>query len=66
MKYKLANDDDGHWYIYPVNKKEEVVEYFRTMELYCLGESDFEPQTPECMKAIDGPHRLTFKDPIEE
>jgi hypothetical protein len=57
-KYILCQDDDCHWYLIPADKKEEWNEWLDVVQ-----EGD---SLPKYAQAVDGPHRLTFENPIEE
>jgi len=47
----LVQDDDGHWYIIPTDKKEEWNHWFYS--------DDYDDGVcPEWAKQIDGPHRI--------
>lgn len=68
QKYCLLDDGDGHWFICPFEKRKEggraidsIVEYWD------VGDFDKEcPVLPEWMKQINGPHYLSFENPVEE
>ena len=55
MRYVLNNDDDGHWYILPADKKEEFSNWV-------YGPEDAEQ--PEWARSIGGhPNNVTFAEP---
>jgi hypothetical protein len=60
-KYILAQDNSCHWYLLPFEKKAEFDEWLE------IDEDDERSWTPpEFAKEIDGWHKLTFENPIEE
>lgn len=66
--YFLDNDDDGHWYIVPKDKAAEWCKYLEEVYAYWENPSDFvrEPEEPEGVVRIDGPHVVTFPDYVIE
>lgn len=57
-RFFLAQDDDCHWYLVPVDKREEWSEW---REIPSDDERSWD--VPDFATAIDGPHLLTFTDP---
>jgi hypothetical protein len=59
QKYILANDDDGHWYIFPVEHK---AEFDTWLEAVYSEDYDFENEEaytqPDWCKSVDGPHSI--------
>ena len=68
-KYCLIKDDDGHWYLTPFDKKKEAEEILESIANY-WGNCEYDfiecPEIPDWLKQIDGWHRLTFENPVEE
>ena len=68
QKYCLIIDDDGHWYLVPFERKQEAEEILDSIADYW--ESDIDdnncPEMPDWLKRIDGLHKLTFENPVEE
>jgi hypothetical protein len=66
-KYYLIQDDDGHWYLTPFDKKGEAEKFLEAIYDYWTNSLDGEPpEIPDWLKQIDGWHRLTFENPVEE
>lgn len=63
MRYGLINDDSGDWFIFPVDQRKEVEDYFRQIEAYFCGDQEFEPEKPKELKEINSPYTLTFENP---
>lgn len=62
QKYILSNDDDGHWYCFPVDK----VSDFQSWLPIQYGEDYDHPlygNYPDWLMQIDGPSMLTFETP---
>lgn len=71
-RFCILQDDDSHWYLVPADKREEAEKYFADIAAFWENEHDSdgvsgddEPQRPDYIKDIDGPHKLTFTDPQE-
>lgn len=60
-RYFLSQDDDCHWYLVPVD---HVIAWKAWCEIPGYDERSWD--VPIFATAIDGPHRLTFADPIQE
>ncbi len=54
--YRISCDDDGHWYIFPSEKKNDFDAWVDS------GDEDF----PDWATQIDGWHTLTFENPKED
>lgn len=68
-KYCLIVDDDSYWFLVPFDRKEEAEEILDSIVRYWEEtiEGDGEcPEMPDWLKQIDGWHKLTFENPIEE
>jgi hypothetical protein len=65
-KYCLINDDDGHWYLAPFERRNEAREILESIEEAWAEEANEIPEVPDWLKEIDGYHKLTFENPIEE
>lgn len=61
QKYILGQDNSCHWYILPAEKGDEWMEWLSIDE-----DDERSWAVPDFAKAIDGWHRLTFENPIEE
>lgn len=57
-RYCLIRDDCGHWYLCPIDKREQAIDTFDRLE---AGEDIAEPDYVQMIE----PHRLTFTDPQE-
>lgn len=70
QKYCLITDDDGHYFISPFERKDEAEIILESIYNYwneCKDDEDVEcPEMPDWLKQIDGWHRLTFENPVEE
>lgn len=64
----MINDDDGHSFIVPANRKKEAEKILDDIcQYWNIGDYDLECQEmPEWIRQIDGYHCLTFENPIEE
>jgi hypothetical protein len=60
-KYILGQDNSCHWYLLPADKKEEWEEWLDISE-----EDERSWTLPEFAKFIDGWHKLSFENPVEE
>lgn len=61
MRYKIAEDNSCHYYLIPANKQKEWDEWLNIPE-----DDERSWDAPNFAVAIDGWHRLTFENPIEE
>ena len=65
QRFYLDQDDDSHWFLVPVDKKEEFsayVEQFQSDDYY-----DNELPLPEGVEQIGGSYTLvTFENPVIE
>jgi hypothetical protein len=63
QKYILSNDDDGHWYYFPVEKAPDFESWLSIQ----YGEDYDNPlygNYPDWLKEVDGhPSWLTFENP---
>lgn len=59
QRWFIDQDDSCHWYLIKVEDKEEFSRLLEEEE-YDAFEDRF------CGNRIDGPHRLTFENPLEE
>lgn len=70
QKYTLIQDQDYHWYLCPWEKRGEANEYLDAVSEYWSSgwekKGEIEPIRPNWLKDIDGPHMLSFSNPIEE
>lgn len=68
MRYRLARDDDSHWYYIPADKVDEWNQYVESSSRYWR-ERNYDAETyalPEWARPIGGsPTSLTFTDPRE-
>jgi len=53
--YCLVNDDDGHWYVVPEDKRLEAFDYFEKVYKYWdeLPEDEVEPEEPAWLEEIN-------------
>lgn len=58
---KLVQDESCHWYIIPAAKDKEWEDFRNIPE-----DDERSWDVPEFAKRIDGPHRLLFKEWVEE
>ncbi len=66
-KYCLIVDDSGHWYLTPFERKDEAEKILDSIIEYWEEGLDGEcPEMPDWIQQIDGYHKLTFENPIEE
>ena len=68
QKYCLIGDDDGHWHLCPWERRDEANKILDSIDEYWQ-EEDYEkdcPEMPDWLQQIDGPHRLSFENPVEE
>jgi hypothetical protein len=56
--YILCQDDDCNWYVVPKEKLIEFNEWADAMTAYNPFRESFEPNLPECIRPIDGPHSI--------
>lgn len=73
QRYTLIQDD-GRWYMCPVDRREEALHYFA--QIHAFWEASEEEQKtltlPDddendgWLREINGPHTLSFTDPREE
>lgn len=63
----LICDEDGHWYLCPLERRAEAEKYFKDLyDLFHEGDFDIDPPgLPEYVTEIDGPHKLVFDNPRE-
>lgn len=68
QKYCIIQDDSCHYYLAPFERKEEAQGVLDSIEEYWnIGDYDKEcPQMPDWIVIIDGWHKLTFENPVEE
>jgi hypothetical protein len=62
QKYIIDGDDDGHWFYFPVEKREDFEKWIDIQ----YGEEYDDPlygNYPDWLKCIDGPHFITFENP---
>lgn len=67
-RYCLLQDDSGHWYLCPHDRRDEGSAALEAIEAYWR-DIDIKgpaPTLPPWVKEIDGPHLLSFTDPAEE
>ena len=66
--FYLEQDNDAHWYIVPKEKMTEWRKYIEEIYAYWDNPSDFvrEPDEPEGVVRIDGPHVVCIKDYVIE
>jgi hypothetical protein len=55
MMFCLINDDDGHWYIIPADKRIETWNYFEKLYKYYeeMPEDEEEPNEPDWLVKIN-------------
>lgn len=73
MRYKLKQDENSHWYLILADSEKLFVRLLEDMENFYTNEEwgaaqESEETFEECFGdcRIDGPHNLTFTDPLEE
>lgn len=64
QKYILDRDDDCHWYLFPIEKKEHFQKWIDIHENNDYDNPDYGNQ-PEWLKSIDSPNRVVFENPEE-
>ena len=67
MKHRLYKDDDGHWYLYPADKRDAVDQYFLDVYNFWYGEDSkpsTEPEYPAWLIEINSPYELDIIHPI--
>lgn len=64
--YRLIKDDDGHWYVIPAEKEDEVERYFQAVYNYWRPGSSYDtelPDEPDYLTPIGGrPSCIVFKE----
>jgi len=58
QKYILDCDDYGHWYYFPVEKKEDFEKWIDIQY-----DREYDEPIPDWLNQIDGPSTLTFETP---
>lgn len=66
-KMRLVSDDDGHYYLIPIEKEKEFYEWVEKWDEYTYGLSDCLIYLAEEFEnfenyRIDGPHKLIIKE----
>lgn len=70
QRYALLSDDDGHYWLIPVERYSEAAKALETLCAY-WETADYEAEKPPELEAlgfqrIDNPTCLTFTDPRED
>jgi hypothetical protein len=60
QKYILDCDEDGHWYYFPVENKEDFEKWIDIQY-----DQEYDEPIPDWLNQIDGPSTLTFENPQE-
>lgn len=61
MRYFLSVDNDGHWYLVPLDRRRDWHAWADLPE-----DDERAWDAPDYAKRIDGPYMLSFTDPREE
>ena len=65
-KHCLVSDDDGHWYVVPVEHKDAFHRWVQAVGFFWEQESEGdEPARPEWAQEVGGsPSRVEFENPV--